>query len=75
MFVSGRGDYLDYRTGLRPGIQEVPGVGWEGRGDAETNRHITEKSMFHLISTNFAFINDNGTIPQPVQLRSVLVSP
>lgn len=42
--LSGGGDHADHRAGLRLGLQEVPGVWRERRGDEEADRRAAETS-------------------------------
>lgn len=46
--VVGRRDYSNYRSGLRLGLQEVPGVWRQRRGNQETDWKPSEKSTSHV---------------------------
>lgn len=64
---AGRGDNSHNRSGFRLGLQEVPGVWRQRRGNQETDRNPAEKGttrahwgpLIHLKHLIFIFINAN----------------
>lgn len=49
--AAGRGDNFDHWAGLRLGLQEVPGIRRQRRGNTETNWKSSKKSVFFFRSS------------------------